>query len=55
MLPPNSEVHPMRIIFMIPQDPPPKLINQKAWTSTFHDFLAAALTKDSKVGGGGVW
>ncbi len=48
MLPPNSEVHPMRILFLIPQDPAPKLINQKGWSATFHDFLAAALTKDSK-------
>lgn len=48
MLPPNSDVHPMRILFLIPQDPPPKLINQKGWSQNFHEFLAAALTKDPK-------
>ncbi len=48
MLPPNSDVHPMRILFLIPQDPPPKLINQKGWSPNFHDFLAACLQKDPK-------
>lgn len=48
MLPPNSDVHPMRILFLIPQDPPPKLLNQKAWSANFHDFLAACLQKDTK-------
>ena len=49
MLPPNSDVHPMRILFLIPQAEPPKLINQRSWTSAFHEFLAAALTKDPKM------
>lgn len=49
MLPPNSDVHPMRILFLIPQDPPPKLINQKGWSPAFHEFLAAALQKDPKL------
>lgn len=48
MLPPNSEVHPMRILFLIPSEPAPKLINQKAWSPIFHDFLAEAFKKDPK-------
>lgn len=49
MLPPNSDVHPMRILFLIPQAEPPRLINQRAWSQDFHQFLAAALTKDSRM------
>lgn len=45
MLPPNSDVHPMRILFMIPQSPPPQLMNQKQWSPVFHDFLATCLKK----------
>ena len=30
--PPRSEVHPMRVIFMITRDPSPVLCNRVAWS-----------------------
>eukprot|EP01104_Vermistella_antarctica_P020750 TRINITY_DN9020_c0_g1_i1.p1 TRINITY_DN9020_c0_g1~~TRINITY_DN9020_c0_g1_i1.p1 ORF type:complete len:587 (+),score=161.72 TRINITY_DN9020_c0_g1_i1:469-2229(+) len=49
IVPPRSNIHPMRVLFMIPRDPPPKLVDRKAWSSKFHDFVAACLTKDARV------
>eukprot|EP00164_Ancoracysta_twista_P002618 GFYU01003484.1.p1 GENE.GFYU01003484.1~~GFYU01003484.1.p1 ORF type:complete len:722 (-),score=174.42 GFYU01003484.1:127-2169(-) len=48
MAPPLSKVHPMRVLFMIPRDPPPKLTDRSKWSMTFHDFTAACLVKDLK-------
>jgi hypothetical protein len=28
-IPPNSDIHPMRIIFLLPREPPPKLTEKK--------------------------
>jgi len=36
----------MRVIFMIPTQPPPKLKEPEKWTAPFHDFIAQALIKD---------
>lgn len=44
-VPPHSHVHPMRALFQIPMLPPPTLEVPTMWTSEFHNFLAAALTK----------
>jgi len=44
--PPFFNIHPMRFIFMIPTQPPPKLSNQEKWSPMFHDFVAQCLTKD---------
>ena len=46
--PPNADVHPMRIVWLIPKNPPPQLYNRKAWSPIFHDFIAKCLVKDPK-------
>ena len=46
--PPYSDVHPMRVIFMIPSRPPPTLTNPAKWSDEFNDFIARCLTKDPK-------
>ncbi|EFA77693.1 putative protein serine/threonine kinase [Heterostelium album PN500] len=45
-IPPNANVHPMRVIFMIPREDPPTLQNREKWSPKFHDFLSKCLTKD---------
>lgn len=47
MTPPRWNVHPLRVIFMISRDPPPRLADraEAPWTRVFHDFLAQALLK----------
>lgn len=49
IVPPNADVHPMRVLFMIPHSNPPKLKDQDRWSSNFHDFVAKCLTKDALV------
>lgn len=46
--PPNSDVHPMRVIFMIPSRPPPTLTDPIKWSDEFNDFIARCLIKDPK-------
>ncbi|KAK9817161.1 hypothetical protein WJX72_010545 [[Myrmecia] bisecta] len=46
--PPRWAVHPMRVIFMISRDPPPRLADRDKWSLTFHDFVAQSLQKDPK-------
>lgn len=43
--PPRWSVHPMRVIFMISRDPPPRLTDRDKWSLTFHDFVAQCLQK----------
>ncbi|EGC39722.1 hypothetical protein DICPUDRAFT_93521 [Dictyostelium purpureum] len=45
--PPLFNVHPMRVIFMIPNPsrPPPKLTEPEKWSPEFNDFLAKCLTR----------
>eukprot|EP01133_Synstelium_polycarpum_P011180 gene11180-13024_t len=45
--PPLFNVHPMRVIFMIPNPsrPPPKLTEPERWSDEFNDFLAKCLTR----------
>eukprot|EP00898_Chlorokybus_atmophyticus_P007116 jgi/Chlat1/7405/Chrsp6S00594 len=47
--PPRSNVHPMRVIFMISREPPPMLQEKEKWSLTFHDFVAQCLVKDSRL------
>ncbi|GMH15259.1 hypothetical protein Nepgr_017100 [Nepenthes gracilis] len=48
-LPPRSEVHPMRVLFMISIEPAPMLKDKRKWSLVFHDFVAKSLTKDPRL------
>ena len=43
--PPRWAVHPMRVIFMVSRDPPPRLADKDRWSLTFQDFVAQSLQK----------
>ena len=47
MVPPRSNVHPMRVLFAIPRDAPPTLKDKKKWSAEFHDFVKQCLEKDA--------
>ncbi|XP_065840805.1 serine/threonine-protein kinase 25-like isoform X2 [Oscarella lobularis] len=42
--PPNSDLHPMRVLFLIPRNNPPELAGN--YSKTFKDFVATCLNKD---------
>lgn len=44
--PPYYNVHPMRVIFMIPTRPPPTLSEPEKWSKEFKDFVSLALVKN---------
>jgi len=44
--PPLSNIHPMRALFMIPNNPPPKLPNLERYSDEFNDFIRVCLQKD---------
>lgn len=44
-IPPRWTVHPMRVIFLISREEPPRLSEWERWTLTFHDFVRLCLTK----------
>ncbi|EOD17487.1 putative Serine/threonine-protein kinase [Emiliania huxleyi CCMP1516] len=44
--PPNSNLHPMRAIFLIPTQPPPQLAEPEKWSAAFRDFVGRCLTKE---------
>ncbi|XP_060525553.1 mitogen-activated protein kinase kinase kinase kinase 4 [Cylas formicarius] len=43
--PPLCEFHPMRALFLIPRNPPPRLKSKK-WNKKFHGFIETVLVKD---------
>ena len=45
--PPRWAVHPMRVIFMISREPPPRLANNARWSLTLQNFVATCLQKVS--------
>ncbi|KAI8427553.1 hypothetical protein MSG28_002062 [Choristoneura fumiferana] len=42
--PPNSELHPMRVLFLIPKNNPPQLTG--SYSKSFKEFVEACLNKD---------
>ncbi|KAG6547084.1 hypothetical protein Mapa_011335 [Marchantia paleacea] len=48
-LPPRSNVHPMRVLFMISREPAPMLEDKEKWSLVFHDFVAKCLTKEPRL------
>lgn len=44
--PPNSDTHPMKVLFLIPKAPAPRLEGSK-YSRDFKDFIAACLVKDA--------
>lgn len=43
--PPLCDMHPMRALFLIPRNPPPRLKSKK-WNKKFHSFIETVLVKD---------
>ncbi|ETN75322.1 hypothetical protein NECAME_12461 [Necator americanus] len=37
--PPLCDMHPMRALFLIPRNPPPRLKRSKKWTKKFESFI----------------
>ncbi|KFB46475.1 myosin iii [Anopheles sinensis] len=44
--PPLCELHPMRALFQIPRNPPPKLAHPEQYSSMLSDFISECLVKD---------
>ncbi|XP_025079271.1 serine/threonine-protein kinase mig-15-like isoform X2 [Pomacea canaliculata] len=44
--PPLCDMHPMRALFLIPRNPPPRLKNPVKWSSKLHNFVESCLIKD---------
>ncbi len=45
VVPPRWAVHPMRVIFQISREAPPRLADHAKWSPALHDFVARCLQK----------
>lgn len=48
VVPPRWKVHPMRVIFQISREAPPRLADHARWSPALHDFVARCLQKDPR-------
>ena len=44
--PPHADLHPMRVLFLIPKSSPPELVG--SYSKSFKEFVALCLNKDPK-------
>ena len=44
--PPNANVHPLKLVSLIPRQQPPTLPAGGGWSSEFNEFIARCLVKD---------
>lgn len=44
--PPLCDMHPMRALFLIPRNQPPRLKPTRKWSKKFHSFIETVLVKD---------
>jgi len=45
-VPPYADIHPLRVIFLIPQKPSATLANPEKWSKEFNAFIARCLNKN---------
>lgn len=45
--PPYADIHPMKVLFLIPKNPPPRL-DSGTFSRVFQDFIACCLQRDPK-------
>lgn len=46
--PPYADLHPMKVLFLIPKNPPPQLDEQK-FSKTFREFISLCLQRDPRM------
>lgn len=49
IVPPRHAVHPMRVIFQIDREAPPRLTERSKWSPALHDFVGRCLQKDPRL------